>query len=139
MDTSGHRLRARALRAASLGSLLFAAACASSGATRPAANPFSEELAGRSEVRIHVRNFNFADATVWAIAQEGRRQRLGIVTGKTDSVFTLPWTFSEPMRMEFDLLAGPRCLTEAMTVDPGDILELQISVDPDSDPQCVRR
>lgn len=133
MATSGHTL------AASLGVLLLAAACASPGPARPATNPFSEELAERSEVRIHVRNFNFADATVWAIAQEGRRQRLGIVTGKTDSVFTMTWTFSEPLRMEFDLLAGPRCLTEALTVDPGDILELQISLDPDSDPQCARR
>lgn len=141
MTMTSFASRARSLTPllASLGVLLLTSACASSGPSKGSANPFRDDLVARGEVEIRIRNFNFADATVWAIAQEGRRERLGIVTGKTDAVFTLPWTFSEAMRMEFDLLAGVRCVTESMTVDPGDIVELQISVDPDSDPQCRRR
>lgn len=117
---------------------LLASACASSGATGTPRDPFSQALEDRGEVQIKVMNFNFSDATVWVLEREGKRLRLGIVTGKTDAVFTVPWSFSAPMRLEFDLLADVRCLTESLSVDPGDILELQISVDPSSDPQCRR-
>lgn len=121
------------------GALLALSACASGGSQpERAANPFSSALSERNEVQIKVMNFNFSDATVWVLVRDGKRTRLGIVTGKTDAVFTIPWRFSEPMRMEFDLLADVRCVTEQITVDPGDILELQISVDPQSDPQCGR-
>ena len=78
------------------------------------------------QIRVEVQNFNFQDATIWAIVQSGRRIRLGMVTGKTDSVFTLDWDFSLPLRMEIDLVAGGRCMTERLDVDPGDILLLQI-------------
>lgn len=118
--------------------LLPLTGCASSGTGTAAVNPYSQDLEERREVRIDVRNFNFADATVWALARGGDRTRLGIVTGKSSASFTLPWTFSEPLRLEFDLLADVRCMTESLTVDPGDVLELQISVDPASDPQCRR-
>ena len=130
-----------ALRLAALAVVAALTACASSGAGSQdrTANPFSQELEGRREVQIQVMNFNFSDATVWALARDGRRNRLGTVTGKTDKTFTIPWTFSEPMRIEFDLLADVRCLTEQIMVDPGDILEVQISVDPSPDPQCSRR
>lgn len=127
-----------ASRCLALAALLASSGCASSG-TRPVGDPFNADPGARQEVQLRVRNFNFADATVWVMAREGRRQRLGVVTGKTDAVFTVPWAFSEPMQVEFDLLAGVRCVTESMTVDPGDLLELQISVDPDSDARCVRR
>ena len=109
------------------GAFLLLAACASPSARR--GNPYSSDLEERREVRVEVQNHNFSDATIWAVMREGHRKRLGIVTGKSDSVFTLPWTFSEPLRFEFDLLAGPRCTTEALAVDPGDTLELQISTD----------
>lgn len=107
--------------------LLATAACA--GAPSRAANPYSNDLAERQEIRVQIQNHNFSDATIYSIEREGHRKRLGIVTGKSDSVFTLPWKTSEPLRFEFELLAGPRCTTEAMSVDPGDTLELQISTD----------
>ncbi len=123
-------------RGLAVGLLLALGACASSGGTERPTNPFAQDLAERSQVQIRVENFNFNDATVWVRVREERRQRLGIVTGKSSAVFTIPWTISEPMRLEFDLLADVRCVTEELSVDPGDILELQISVDPSSDPQC---
>lgn len=125
-------------RGLAAGLLLALGACASSGGKERPTNPFTQDLAERSQIRIRVENFNFNDATVWVLVRNERRQRLGTVTGKSSSVFTIPWTFSEPMRLEFDLLADVRCVTEEMSVDPGDILELQISVDPSSDPQCRR-
>jgi len=104
---------------------IVVSACAS-GSGSGAGNPFSQDPAERKEIQIRVINLNFSDATVWALIQDGRRQRLGIVTGKREEVFVLPWTLSEDLRLEFDLLASDRCLTERMRVDPGDLLELQI-------------
>lgn len=113
---------------------LFLTACASAGST--AANPFSDSAAERREVEIKVINLNFSDATVWALVRDGARQRLGIVTGKREETFVLEWTHSAPLRIEFDLMAGPRCYTESLIVDPGDLLELQIASNAASDPSC---
>jgi hypothetical protein len=120
---------------AALTGLVLLNGCATTGKAKEG-NPFSEDLAERHEVQIQVMNFNFADATIWVRVRDARLTRLGYVTGKSDAVFTLPWRFSEPMRLEFDLVADVRCITEELMVDPGDILELQISLDPRSDPQC---
>lgn len=124
----------RAFVTAALAGLLIIAGCAH-GRTSDG-NLFSQDMAERNEVQIQVMNFNFSDATVWLLVRDARRMRLGYVTGKSDAVFTVPWTFSEPVRLEFDLVADVRCITEEIMVDPGDILELQISIDPSSDPQC---
>ncbi len=114
--------------------VLGLAACASGSSS--SGDPFSQDPAERGEIEIKVINMNFSDATVWALVNEGRRQRLGIVTGKREEIFTLPWTFSERLRIEFDLVAGPRCYTESLVVDPGDLLELQIASNAAADPSC---
>jgi hypothetical protein len=113
--------------------VLGLAACASGSG---GGSPFGDDLAERGEIEIKVVNLNFRDATVWALIGGSGRQRLGTVTGKGDEIFTLPWTFSEPLRIEFDLLAGPRCYTESLVVDPGDLLELQIASNAAADPSC---
>ena len=82
----------------------------------------------REEIRIEVRNLNFSDATLWAIGSRGR-SRLGVVLGKQDAAFTIPWRFSGPLAIEIDLLAGVRCTTQEMMTDPGDIVELQIDLE----------
>lgn len=110
--------------------------CALSGTKPASGSPFGQGLPEQNQVQIHIRNFNFNDATVWVLVRDAQRTRLGIVTGKSDATFTLPWTFSEPVRLRFDLLADVHCVTEELSVDPGDILELQISVDPSQDPSC---
>jgi hypothetical protein len=119
---------APALRVALAGALLATAGCASGGLQR-SGSPFSNDPRERNEVRIHVLNHNFSDATVWTLVRDGRRTRLGMVTGKDEASFTVPWRFSEPLRLQFDLVAGPRCTTENIMVDPGDELEMQIAVD----------
>ncbi len=109
-------------------------ACASGGG--PGGNPFSQDPGERGEIEIKIVNMNFSDATVWALISGGRRQRLGFVTGKSEKIFTVPWTHSEPLSVEFDLVAGPRCLSESLVVDPGDLLELQIASNAATDPSC---
>jgi hypothetical protein len=134
---SEHTLCRRRLAIAFAGAALLLAvtACASRG--KPTSgSPFTQGQAERNEIQIHVVNLNFNDATVWALVRDVRRDRLGMVTGKSEATFTMPWTFSDEMRLEFDLIGGVRCFTEAISVDPGDVLEMQISVDPSQDPMC---
>jgi hypothetical protein len=121
------------MRALLVATMLGLTGCASGGS---GGEPFGQDLAERGEIEIKVVNMNFSDATVWALVNEGSRRRLGIVTGKREEIFTLPWTFSERLRIEFDLVAGPRCYTESLVVDPGDLLELQIASNAAADPSC---
>ncbi|HSW29705.1 MAG TPA: hypothetical protein VLH75_09525 [Longimicrobiales bacterium] len=124
----------RTLAAAAL--LLGVAGCASAAGRSGSANPFGQTQGETREIRILVRNLNYNDATVWTVVRDARRERLGLVTGKSDTTFTVPWTFTDALRLEFDLIGGVRCMTEPLSVDPGEIIELQISVDPSQDPMC---
>ncbi len=78
------------------------------------------------KVRLLVQNMNFNDARLFALATNGRMP-IGQVNGKQDREFELDWTLSSYMRIEIDMVAGPKCTTSEMQVDPGDILELQIA------------
>lgn len=130
--------RARLAGGLALAALLVTmAACASRGGGRDASNPFQGARGDSDQITIHVRNFNFNDATVWTFVRSARDRKLGIVNGKSEGTFTISWQFSEPLRLEFDLLASVHCLTEPLVVDPGDIVELQISVDSSQDPTCT--
>lgn len=91
-------------------------------------DPFQAD--GRNEIRIHVRNGNFYDARITALLGGESPRQLGSVGGKTEGVFTMPLTFSRDLRLEIDLLAGPTCVTEAIMVDPGDDLQLEILPEP---------
>ena len=86
-------------------------------------SPFDDE--GAQSIRIDVENLNFADATLHA-RRGGQRVRLGVVSGKTDQSFEMPWTFSLQLQVEIDLLAGPACVTRPLQVDPGDVILLRI-------------
>lgn len=99
-------------------------ACASGG---PAAgdSPFDR---GAETIDIEVRNLNWSDATLWA-NQSGSRRRLGVVPGKGERSFELRWRMNDLLYVEIDLFTGPRCVTSQLSVDPGDIIELQIPID----------
>ena len=81
---------------------------------------------GPQKVRLLVQNMNFNDARLFALASNGRMP-IGQVNGKQDGEFELGWPLSSYMRIEIDMVAGPKCITSEMQVDPGDILELQIA------------
>ena len=115
--------------------VLVASACASSGewdgeGVYPSLRP--------TTVRIIVQNRNFADARLYT-HRRGTRSMLGTITGKTDRNFIVDWDQTDPMYIEIDMVAGPKCFTQEMQVDPGDILELQIAVRFADTAGCSRR
>jgi hypothetical protein len=85
---------------------------------------------------IHVKNQNFQDATLWLVSRGGR-VRLGAVTGKADASFTTPVTGpGDVWRVQIDLVGGEWCETRPLAVDPGDELDLLVSVDVSNLPEC---
>jgi hypothetical protein len=113
--------------------LLALAACGGSSAS--VNDPFQGDR-GRNEIRIHVRNNNFYDARIIALLEGNSRRQLGTVGGKTEQVFTLPLTYSQVLRLEIDILAGPSCTTDAITADPGDDIQLDILPGPTDSSFC---
>lgn len=102
------------------------AACASSPTPGSEMEPFTQDGPANS-ITIIVQNRNFADARLYVL-RRGARESLGVVTGKTDEEFSLDWSFSDPIQIEIDMVAGPSCTTEELQADPGDVFELQIDV-----------
>jgi hypothetical protein len=121
------------------GALIVAAMTYGGCASSSTPDPFSQALRERGEIQINVMNQNFSDATLWVVGQADRRIRLGTVTGKRDGSFTIPWEYSEPAHIEIDLLAGSRCATDSMVVDPGDILELIVQIQFEETAACRGR
>ncbi len=77
---------------------------------------------------LHVENQNFYDATLYALARSGERQRLGVVTGNSQGTFTFRWLQDE-IRVIIQLLAGGSTATDPILVNPGDSLNLVITPD----------
>ncbi|HUF76348.1 MAG TPA: hypothetical protein VMM35_08720 [Longimicrobiales bacterium] len=113
---------------------LIAGACGTR-TSYPGQDPFADGGGTRQDIRIQVRNNNFYDASLTAIGDTGRR-RLGTVGGNQSAVYTMPWSFTGGLRIEIDLLAGPTCTTEFITVSPGEDVRLEIMSDFDSTPAC---
>jgi len=113
------------------GALAFAACSTGPGPSRASFQGSSPE----DSIRIFVTNLNFMDATIWAVTS-GTRERLGIVTGKREAVYAIPWEGYMDLQMEIDILSGPRCFTESLPVDPGDDIELIINVEFLNSPRC---
>ena len=129
-------MRARSLAAPLIaGALLFTTGC---GLLPGGDNGglFGERRA-RPLIRIEVTNLNFQDATLHAL-RGGERHRLGTVSGKGSAVYNLEWRNPLPLQIEIDLLAGGRCTTRPITLDPGDEYALQIEVDIRRTIDCTR-
>jgi hypothetical protein len=97
------------------------AACAVPG--RTASTPFDADRS--TQIRLVVINNDFNDATLFALGS-GERRRLGVVTGKSEASYVIPWRLSGPLQIEISVLAAGSCTTNEMQVDPGEVLELQI-------------
>ncbi|MEK9501846.1 hypothetical protein [Gaopeijia maritima] len=115
-----------------LAALVAASGCMGGGLP----NPFEASESGDRSIRVEVRNFNFADATLYAY-RGAERMRLGVVTGKTDRDYQLAWPATQSMRVEINLLAGERCTTRTQNVSPGDVIYVQIPVELRTDPDCT--
>lgn len=99
-----------------------------------AADPFGGAEA--RPVRVEVVNRNFNDATIWAVYPSVERIRLGVVGGKSESVFSMRALMAQPVYMEIDLIGGERCVTDQLTVDEGDVLYLEIEPELSSMREC---
>ena len=100
--------------------LLAVTACAHNGE-----RPTFSRLAGKgSEVTVTADNQNFLDATVYAL-WGARRDRVGMVTGKTAQSFSLPFHGSD-LRLQIDLIGGSSMTTDPIGVFEGDQLDLVI-------------
>jgi hypothetical protein len=116
-----------------IAAFLAASAGACSQVTGSPQSPFGDTQP--SEVRIIVINNDFNDATLYARGN-GERRRLGVVTGKTEASYVIPWRLSGPLQIEISILASGSCTTSPLAVDPGDILELQILGEAGRGGQC---
>ena len=93
-------------------------------------DPFSR-TSRETEIKVFVTNLAFMDVTLYGVTNGGRH-RLGRLTGKRDFVFTLPMRAPSEFYIELDFLAGPKCQTERMMVEPGEHLELIVQNDSQS-------
>lgn len=95
---------------------------------------FGEKRA-KPTIRINVINLNFQDATLHVI-RDGERHRLGSVSGKGSSSFTVEWRTAQAFQLEIDLLAGGSCTTRQVVLDPGAQIDFQIEVDIRRQAEC---
>lgn len=101
---------------------LAGTACAG-GATTPAPEPFSGD---RSEVlTITVRNQQLEDARVY-LWVDGQRERLGSVRANASEEFYQRMDGIRNVQMEFDITLGPQCITQGVSLGPGDDVEATI-------------
>ena len=124
-----------ALRRALLCALALVLGACGTRTSYPGQDPFAEDGGTPQQIRIRVRNDNFYDASLTTRGDSGGR-RLGTVGGNQSAVFTVPWQFTGGLRVEIDLLAGPSCTTDYITVSPGDEVTIEILADFDSMPDC---
>lgn len=89
----------------------------------------------RTEIMLEVRNQNFYDATLYAVAR-GERLRIGFISGNSSETFSFRWTQLD-LSIEVDFLAVGSFFTESIPVDRGDVLELII--EPDAHRRAIRR
>ena len=88
-------------------------------------------------VVVVIQNNNFQDATVH-IVREGERRRLGVVVGKTDDSFAIPWRPNFVMRLEVRFLGGGSCATRDIVMEPGQRYVLALQPDIRIDQECIR-
>ena len=124
MGTSHTPRRAKVRAPRLLTALLVACAGTLAGCANRVDNPFDQDRQP-TQVRIVVINHDFNDATLFAVAP-GQRRRLGVVTGKTEANYTIPWRTVAPLHIEINVLTAGSCNTETLQVEPGETLELQI-------------
>lgn len=120
-------LAARSVAAAALVTSVAVVPTACTHNRKPDPNAPAEPEVGPTTVRVQ--NQGFADVTVY-VYRGGARVRLGIVTGNSTAVLTIPKTMVQPatqLRFIAAPIAGQRQpISEEITVSPGDEVGLII-------------
>lgn len=79
---------------------------------------------GGTDITLAIQNDNYYDARVFA-RWNGERQRLGLVTGLSSEVFTMPGR-TGTLRLEVDFVATRNFISRPVSVGPGDHLTFRI-------------
>ena len=87
-------------------------------------NPMEQGAREPQEIQLLVRNDNFNRATVYTSPEHGSK-RLGVVNGKSKATFRFEWHLPY-LQLRIKFLAGSTVLTETLSVDSEDLLELII-------------
>jgi outer membrane biogenesis lipoprotein LolB len=104
----------------------FLGACGG-GAAR---NPYEESRGGSTtQIRISVENRDFTDVRVYAVTPSGDRP-LGVVGGNQTETFRLEWRQLATLYFRLDFLAGSQYTTQAVTVSPGNQVDVEIPASP---------
>ncbi len=107
------------------GTLAVALLAAGCGGTAPPPPAFTGDASQVLTISIQNQQIDEARITLWI---SGVRRRLGDVRGNRTETFQVPMTVSEPVRMEFDLTLGARCVTRDIVIGPGEVIEVIIPV-----------
>lgn len=107
---------------AGLALALSVSGCASTGS---AADPEPFVASPESALTITVRNQQLEDARVY-LWLDGQRERLGSVRANGSQTFQHPMEQIRNVQMEFDITLGPRCITQGVSLGPGDDVEAVI-------------
>lgn len=96
----------------------------------PARNPFEASRGGSTtQIRISVENRNFTDVRVYAVTPSGDRP-LGVVGGNQTERFRLEWRQLGTLYFRLDFLAGAQYTTQAVSVSPGNQVDVEIPASP---------
>ncbi len=96
--------------------VLAGVACGGSGGSLDELTPRSEPV-----LTLHVKNQNFYDAAVYALAPAVPEKRIGTVPGNSVRALTFRWTWTE-VQIQVRLVGAASFVTETMPVMPGDEL-----------------
>lgn len=88
-------------------------------------NPFEGGSATGRQIRVHVENRDFNEATLYSVSRNPRR--IGTVTGKGSATFPLGWTNTNDLRIRIQVLAGGEYTTNRVSVSPGEEVYLVIA------------
>lgn len=129
-EPSPHRngIRRRGLPCSSAWAvILLLALGGAGGCTTTRSDPMAGRMGpgGGGSIQLRVTNLGFNDATLTAITT-GNRTRLGVVPGKANQNFTIPWEALQELRVQISVLAGGDFTTPTVTVNPGERVELLI-------------
>jgi len=87
-------------------------------------NPLEEGARTPEVIELLVRNDNFNQATVYTSPEHGSK-RLGVVNGRSQATFKFEWHLPY-LQLRIKFLAGSTVLTETLSVNSDDLLELII-------------
>ena len=108
-----------------LGTLAVALLATGCSGTAPPPPAFTGDAS--QVLTISIQNQQIDEARIWLYIN-GVRRRLGDVRGNRTETFQVPMTGREPVRMQFDLTLGARCVTRDVVIGPGELIEVIIPV-----------